>query len=77
MPDAAISAAHAPLDPVRLVSLTLERLGPATFRTAAIGKPVEVVVPDFDTAAVFRAALSQSRRSTDRLLTIVVAPDAV
>lgn len=65
------------LDPVRLVTLAIDRLGPATFRSAAIGKPVDVVVPDADTAAIFRAALARTSRSTDRLLTIVVASDPV
>lgn len=67
-------AAPAP-DPVALVALAIERLAPATFRSATLGQAVEVTVPDDATAAVFRAALERTcpQRSTDRLLRIVVA----
>src|SRR5258708_10961775 len=66
------------IDSVGLVVMALERLGPASFRTTMLGKPVDVVVPDLATAAVFRAALQHTRlqRATDRLLHIVVqGPD--
>jgi hypothetical protein len=61
-------------DPVQLVVLAIERLAPASFRSATLGHPVEVAVPDDATAAVFRAALARTcpNRSTDRLLSIVV-----
>jgi hypothetical protein len=67
-------AAPAP-DPVQLVMLAIERLAPATFRSATLGQPVVVVVPDAVIAAVFRAALARTgaQRPTDRLLEIVVA----
>ncbi|MBI3515729.1 MAG: hypothetical protein HY060_16970 [Proteobacteria bacterium] len=67
-----------PIDSVGLVVMALERLGPASFRGTMLGKPVDVVVPDLATAAVFRAALEHTRlqRATDRLLNIVVkGPD--
>jgi hypothetical protein len=62
-------------DPVQLVVLAIERLAPASFRSATLGQAVEVPVPDAETADVFRAALARtaSSRTTDRLLSIVVA----
>jgi hypothetical protein len=61
-------------DPIELVVLAIERLAPASFRSATLGQAVEVAVPDAETAAVFRAALARTspRRSTDRLLSIVI-----
>ncbi len=70
----AVPTAAAGPDPVQLVVLAIERLAPASFRSATLGHTVEVAVPDAETAAVFRAALARTcpRRSTDRLLSIVV-----
>jgi hypothetical protein len=76
LPGRAVAPVAAPApDPVQLVMLAIERLAPATFRSATLGQPVEVVVPDAATAAVFRAALARTgaQRPTDRLLKIVVA----
>ena len=59
---------------IALVVLAVDRLGPASFRAATIGKPVQVEVPDERTASVFRAALEETRarRPTDRLISLVV-----
>ena len=61
-------------DPIDLVVLAIERLAPASFRSATLGQAVEIAVPDAETAAVFRAALARTspHRSTDRLLSIVI-----
>ena len=63
------------LDLVELTVLAVNRLGPATFRTATIGKAATVSVPDARTAEIFRAALQemQKNRRTDRLIDVVVA----
>jgi hypothetical protein len=55
--------------------LAIDRLGPAAVRASASGVAVCVKAPDEATAAVFRAALDETarRRSTDRLIRIVVA----
>ena len=64
----------AALDPVQIVVLTLEHLSRASLRAAFTGKEVCVAAPDATTAAIFRAALSQTAqtRGTDRLIRIVV-----
>jgi hypothetical protein len=45
----------------------------------ANGKPLTVTVPDARVGEIFRAALAemQKTRSTDRLIDIVIAADAV
>jgi hypothetical protein len=62
------------VDPVALTVLAVNRLGPATLRTVANGKPLTVAVPDARTGEIFRAALRemQKTRLTDRLIEIVV-----
>jgi hypothetical protein len=61
-------------DPVQIAVLAMESLGRASMRTSFTGVEVEVVVPDDATAAIFRAALSETTRTrpTDRLVRIVV-----
>lgn len=62
------------IDLVELTILAVNRLGPATLRTVANGKPLTVTVPDQRTGEIFRAALQemQKTRLTDRLIAIVV-----
>lgn len=76
--DAAPAAMPTPLDPVVLTVLAVNRLGPATLRTVANGKPLTVTVPNARVGDVFRAALAemQKTRCTDRLIEIIVADDA-
>jgi hypothetical protein len=59
-----------PPDPVMLAIFAIDRVGPAAVRACASG----VEAPDEATAAVFRAALTETarRRGTDRLIRIVV-----
>src|SRR5260370_14909844 len=61
-------------DLVRIAVLAMEDLGRASFRAAFTGKEVRVAVPDAVTAAIFRAAISETARtrSTDRLIRIVI-----
>jgi hypothetical protein len=61
---------------VALVALAIDRLGPASLRAISTGRRVEVVVPDADIAAIFRAALARTarRRPTDLLVKISAAP---
>jgi hypothetical protein len=61
-------------DLVALTILAVNRLGPATLRTVAHGKPLTVRVPDARIGEIFRAALAemQKTRLTDRLIAIVV-----
>ena len=61
-------------DPVLLAVLAIDRVGPAAVRACASGMEVCVAAPDEATAAVFRAALTETarRRGTDRLIRIVV-----
>lgn len=61
-------------DPVQIAVLTLEYLSRATLRASFTGKEVQVAAPDAATAAIFRAALSQTARTrtTDRLIRVVV-----
>lgn len=67
------------IDPVALTVLAVNRLGPATLRTVANGRPLTVTVPDARVGEIFRAALAemQKTRSTDRLIDIVIAGDSV
>ena len=62
------------LDLVTICILAVNRLAPATLRSAVSGKALKVVVPDPQVGAVFRAALDRmgTTRSTDRLIEIVV-----
>lgn len=73
----AIAARQPAVDPVALTVLALNRLGPATFRTVALGTSVTVTVPDAATGAIFRAALgeTQKARATDRLIRIEIASE--
>jgi hypothetical protein len=66
------------IDPVALTVLAVNRLGPATLRTVANGKPLTVTVPNARIGEIFRAALAemQKTRLTDRLIAIVVDDDA-
>jgi hypothetical protein len=61
-------------DPVEIAVLAMESLGRASMRASFTGIEVRVAVPDDATAAIFRAALSQTirNRPTDRLVRIVV-----
>jgi hypothetical protein len=61
-------------DPVSLAIFAIDRVGPAAVRACASGVEVYVAAPDEATAAVFRAALTETarRRGTDRLIRIVV-----
>jgi hypothetical protein len=65
------------IDPVALTVLAVNRLGPATLRTVANGRPLTVTVPNERVGQIFRAALAemQKTRSTDRLIDIVIAGD--
>ena len=65
------------IDPVALTMLAVNRLGPATLRTATNGKALTVAVPDARTADIFRAALDemQKTRLTDRLVAVVVTEE--
>lgn len=65
------------VDPVALTVLAVNRLGPATLRTVANGKPLTVTVPNARIGEIFRAALAemQKTRLTDRLIDIVIAGD--
>lgn len=72
------AAAADAVDPVALTMMAVNRLGPATLRTATNGKALTVAVPDARTAEIFRAALTemQKTRRTDRLVAIVVNAEA-
>jgi hypothetical protein len=61
-------------DLVRIAVMAMEGLGRASLRAAFTGKEVLVGVPDASTAAIFRAAISETARtrSTDRLIRIVI-----
>jgi hypothetical protein len=61
-------------DPVKLAVLAMDSLGRASMRASFTGIEVKVAVPDDATAAIFRAALSQTvrNRPTDRLVRVVV-----
>ncbi len=62
------------LDLVTICILAVNRLAPATDRSAVSGKALKVVVPDPQVGAIFRAALDRmgDTRSTDRLIEVVV-----
>lgn len=62
------------LDLVTICILAVNRLAPATLRSAVSGKALKVVVPDPQVGAVFREALDRmgATRTTDRLIEIVV-----
>ena len=64
----------AALDLVTLCILAVNRLAPATLRSAVSGKALKVVAPDPQVGAVFRAALDRmgTTRSTDRLIEVVI-----
>ncbi|HWB50948.1 MAG TPA: hypothetical protein VG651_17690 [Stellaceae bacterium] len=67
--------AHPPQpDPVKLAVLAMDSLGRASMRASFTGVEVKVAVPDHATAAIFRAALSETvrNRPTDRLVRVVV-----
>jgi hypothetical protein len=61
-------------DPVRIAVLAMESVGRASMRASFTGIEVQVAVPDDATAAIFRAALSETVRTrpTDRLVRVVV-----
>jgi hypothetical protein len=61
-------------DPIAMVVMAIDRLGPAAIRACCSGVNVRVTVPDDETAKVFRAALAvtQTRRTTDRLIEVIV-----
>lgn len=65
------------IDPVALTILAVNRLGPATLRTATNGRAVSVTVPDEEVGEIFRSALAEMQKSrrTDRLVEIVVVQD--
>lgn len=68
-----------PQEVARLV-MAIDRLTAASFRASCYGRPVTVTVPDAATAALFEAALAQTkqRRMTDALIRVTVeAPAAV
>jgi acetyl-CoA carboxylase carboxyltransferase component len=67
------------IDLVALTMLAVNRLGPATVRTATQGRALVIAVPDAHTAEIFRAALQemQKTRRTDRLVDVVVAAEPV
>jgi hypothetical protein len=69
-----VPPAPAQLDPVKLAVLAMECLGRASMRASFTGIEVKVAVPDDATAAIFRAALSETvrNRPTDRLVRVVV-----
>jgi hypothetical protein len=62
-------------DPVRIAVLATENLGRASMCASFTGVEVRVAVPDDATAAIFRAAWSETTqtRPTDRLVLVVVA----
>ncbi|HEU0215026.1 MAG TPA: hypothetical protein VFQ90_00075 [Stellaceae bacterium] len=61
-------------DPVKLAVLAMDGLGRASMRASFTGVEVKVAVPDDATAAIFRAALSETvrNRPADRLVRVVV-----
>jgi len=61
-------------DPVKIAVLAMESIGRASMRASFTGIEVKVAVPDDATAAIFRAALSETavNRPTDRLVRVVV-----
>lgn len=65
-----------PIEPnqVRIAVLAMENLGRASLRASCTGTEVRVGAPDEATAAIFRAALTETGRTrvTDRLIRVVV-----
>jgi hypothetical protein len=61
-------------DPVKIAVLAMEHVGRASMRACFTGTEINVAVPDDATAAILRAALSETARSraTDKLIRIVV-----
>jgi hypothetical protein len=61
-------------NPVRIAVLAMENLGRASLRASCTGTEVYVEAPDEATAAIFRAALTETGRTrvTDRLIRVVV-----
>jgi hypothetical protein len=61
-------------DPVKIAVLAMESPGLASIRASVTRVEVKVAVPDDATAAIFRAALSETTRTrpTDRLVRVVV-----
>lgn len=61
-------------DPVSLVVFAIDRVGPAAVRACASGVEVRIAAADEATAAVIRAALTETaqRRPTDRLIQVVI-----
>lgn len=76
LPSPAIVAPVEPVrpDPVKIAVLAMENLGRASMRASFTGVEVKVAVPDDATAAIFRAALSETIRTrpTDRLVRVIV-----
>lgn len=72
-----VPPAAAGVDPVVLTMLAVNRLGPATLRSATHGRAYTVAVPDARTAEIFYAALQemQKTRRTDRLVDIIVTEE--
>jgi hypothetical protein len=72
---AAAPSAHPSPDPVGIAVLAMESLGRASMRASFTGTEVQVAVPDSTTAAIFEAAIAETaqRRSTDRLIRIVIS----
>jgi len=68
-----VAAAPQP-DPVQIAILAMETVGRASMRASFTGVEVKVAVPDDATAAIFRAALSETirNRPTDKLVRVVV-----
>lgn len=61
-------------DPVLVAVFAIDRVGPAAVRACASGVEVRIAATDEATAAVIRAALSETarRRPTDRLIQVVI-----
>ncbi len=59
-------------DPVSLAVFAIDRVGPAAVRACASGVEVRIAAEDEATAAVIRAALTETarRRPTDRLIRV-------
>jgi hypothetical protein len=69
-----VQAQPAHPDLVKIAVLAMESLSRASVRASFTGVEVKVAVPDDATAAIFRAALSETTRTrpTDRLVRVVV-----
>jgi hypothetical protein len=76
-PSEVVGETASEIDPVALTIMALDRIGTARLRTVFHGLPVTVAVPDEQTAAIFRAALSEmaKQRPTDRLISVELAAD--